>query len=194
MKNSKNQNIATHYKRFQPSVFSTPPNMVSRRPQLYLFRLQTGHSRLRHHLNKLGLDASGLCETRHVPETTDHFLLLHCSRYSCHRRIIYDKTMEQGIYFSMENLFTVPEVLPVVLDFISAARRQLQIFSLHSTIHYTDSVLYLWFSIWTYFPEMLLIYVLCALQTMCLVWCCKTPTVETPSVNKLIHTYNCKTD
>ena len=70
-----------------------PLNSLDRSQQTKIFRLRTGHCRLNHHLNKLGILPSGNCSCGAMAQTPEH-ILQSCPNHSDDRKRIWPSDID----------------------------------------------------------------------------------------------------
>ena len=97
----------TKWKHQHPFFNSTDPYyLLSRREQVTIFRLRTGHNRLKHHLfTKLRIGSSEQCPCGTGSQTTEH-LLQSCPQHGALRDRIWPTPtrVAQKLYGSLEDL------------------------------------------------------------------------------------------
>ena len=101
---AKQQNL---FKQNHPhSNRNDPYHLLTRHEQVSIFRLRTGHNRLRNHLfHKLKIGDTDQCCCRTGSQTTEHFLLFCPNHESLRKQIWPDPTpMSQKLYGSLEDL------------------------------------------------------------------------------------------
>ena len=83
-----------------------PYHLLTRLEQVSIFRLRTGHYRLRNHLfHKLKIGDTDQCRCRTGSHTTEHFLLFCPNHESLRKQVWPDPTsMSQKLYGSLEDL------------------------------------------------------------------------------------------
>ena len=88
----------------------TPPHddyhMLNRKEQVTIFRLRTGHSRLRSHMyTKFKVGTTNLCTCSQVPQTVEH-ILQNCTNYETLRNNYWlsETTKEYKLYGSIHEL------------------------------------------------------------------------------------------
>ena len=108
------------YKILFPSVHQRSIPATSRKYETILFRLRSGHCRLRAHLCKIGCSDSSLCEICHSPETVTHFLL-HCPQYESNRSLLKKVTAELNIPFTLHMVLCDPRLLIPAVEFTLAS-------------------------------------------------------------------------
>ena len=90
-----------------PSYNSTDPfYLLTRQEQVSIFRLRTGHNRLRHNLfTKFKVGDTDQCPCRTGVHTAEH-ILQHCPNHSLLRDEVWPhmKPMSQKLYGSLEDL------------------------------------------------------------------------------------------
>ena len=111
-----------HYRYFAPSVFSTLPSPSSRLYQRIMFRLRSGHCRLNSHLYKLKCSDSPLCTACRTSETVSHFLM-HCTKYSFHRRFLSQSCVDANIPFTVHNLLCLPQLSAPVVEYVLSCEK-----------------------------------------------------------------------
>lgn len=83
-----------------------PYHLLNRQHQVIIFRLRTGHCKLRHHLfNKFGIGESDQCPCNAAAMTVDH-ILQDCPSLNIQRNKIWPTavTVHQKLYGSLEDL------------------------------------------------------------------------------------------
>ena len=111
-----------HYRYFARSVFSILPSPSNRLYQRIMFRLRSGHCRLKSHLYKLKCTESPLCTTCRTSETVSHFLL-HCPKYSFHRRFLIQSCIDADVQFSINNLLCLPQLSTPVVEYVLSCEK-----------------------------------------------------------------------
>lgn len=101
------------------SVFE---NSFSRKEEVILFRLRTGHARLNYHLHSIGCHPDGQCEECDCNETVEHFLI-ECEQYENQRHHFITIANERGHDWTMNNILLNPDIIPYVVDFVRATGR-----------------------------------------------------------------------
>ena len=95
------------WKRQHPASNKNDPwHKLSRAEQVTIFRLRTGHTRLKAHLfGKLKIGSTGLCNCKEADETVDH-VLNECPLYIQKRTEIWPtpKTTAEKLYGSVQEL------------------------------------------------------------------------------------------
>ena len=112
------------YKTLFPSVHVGSVPATSRKHETILFRLRSGHCRLRAHLYKIGCSDSSLCETCNSPETVTHFLL-QCRQYESNRSLLKKVTAELNIPFSLHSVLCDPRLLTHTVEFALASGKSI---------------------------------------------------------------------
>ena len=112
----------SNYKRFYPSIFIKPPDAASRKYETILFRLRSGHCRLRANLFKIGCSDTQLCQFCNIPETVDHFLL-ECPEFEHHRTTLKSATRDLNLPFSLQNILTDPRLLTNTVEFVLSCNK-----------------------------------------------------------------------
>ena len=113
-----------HYRTFARSVFSVPFSPTNRLYQRIIFRLRSGHCRLNSHLHKMKCTNSPLCTECSTSETVAHFLL-HCPKYSFHRRFLIQSCKDANVPFTIDSLLCLPQLLTPVVEYVLACERYL---------------------------------------------------------------------
>ena len=112
----------SNYKRFYPSIFIKPPDAASRKYETILFRLRSGHCRLRANLFKIGCSDTQLCQFCNIPETVDHFLL-ECPEFEHHRTTLKSATRDLNLPFSLQHILTDPRLLTNTVEFVLSCNK-----------------------------------------------------------------------
>ena len=107
----------TDYKILFPTIFSKIPPSGSRKYETILFRLRSGHCRLRAHLFKIGCSDTPLCEFCGRPETVEH-LLLKCSEFEHQRKSLKSAVTNMNIPFTRNSILTDPRLQTPTVEFI----------------------------------------------------------------------------
>ena len=87
-----------------------------------IFKLQTGHCLLNHHLFRIGISSSDLCVYCNVPETVPH-LLFKCKKFNHFRNIFRHSVTSAGFQFDLQSILTNQSVYPFLLSFLHAIKK-----------------------------------------------------------------------
>ena len=110
------------YRRLFQSIYEKSLQMSSRRHETIIFRLRSGHCRLRAHLFKIRCSDSPLCEFCTTPETVDHFLL-ECPAYNQHRTYLRTAAAERNLAFSLQSILCDPLLLAHTVEFVISCNK-----------------------------------------------------------------------
>jgi ribonuclease HI len=89
-----------------PEKIKDDYHFLGRNDQVTIFRLRTGHNRLRHHMyTKFRIGDTSTCICGHAPQTTEH-ILQHCTKFQNIRDKFWegDITLDTKLYGSLEEL------------------------------------------------------------------------------------------
>ena len=116
-----NSSTGQHYRKLFPTIFETNClTMFSRRYQVIIFRLQTGHCKLRGHLHRIGMVDSPLCPNCRTEETVSHFLLF-CARFQAERSYTIEAVRNHNTRFTLRNLLTDHRIMNATVEFVLAS-------------------------------------------------------------------------
>ena len=87
-----------------------------------IFRLQTGHCRLKHHLHRIGSHQTGLCTVCQVQESVPHFLF-QCPIYSLYRTVMKNYVESIGLKFDLQTLLSNKNAFDCVCLFIKSCKK-----------------------------------------------------------------------
>ena len=87
-----------------------------------IFRLQTGHCRLKHHLHRIGSHQTDLCTVCQVQESVPHFLL-QCPIYSLYRTVMKNYVESIGLKFDLQTLLSNKNTYDCVCLFIKSCKK-----------------------------------------------------------------------
>ena len=94
----------------------------NRRREVIMTRLRLGKAGLNHYLQQINKHESGLCNSCHMPETIEHFIL-ECSGNEEMVREIRRKCNEAGIELNLTNILSHKSLLEIVVDHIINIKR-----------------------------------------------------------------------